>query len=110
MIRSNKVEEWKPNHVVTCQGHMYRTIPPTPGIKYMHATCQLSLGFVVEATSGLLVMVIEWRRFKHIKEGLKRDKRESVRLPQGSGLCWLDVVRQRETRGREKGEYGRERR
>lgn len=30
---------------------------------------------------------------------LKRGKIMSVQLPRGGGLCWLDVVREHETRG-----------
>jgi hypothetical protein len=45
------------------------------------------------------MIVIECRRYRRIKEELKRDKRMSVRLPRGSGLCRMDVVRGRETKG-----------
>jgi hypothetical protein len=45
------------------------------------------------------MIVIEYRRCGRIKEELKLDKRMSVRLPRASGLCRMDVVRGRETRG-----------
>jgi hypothetical protein len=50
------------------------------------------------------MMVIEYRRCRRVKEELKRDNRMSVRLPRGSDLCRLDVVRGRETRGVKKSE------
>lgn len=44
-------------------------------------------------------MGIEQRRCKYTEKGVKQDKKESVQLPRGSGLCRFDVARERETRG-----------
>ena len=40
---------------------------------------------------------------RHIKEGLKRDKRKGVRPPRGGGLCHLDVAREHNKKGNMKG-------